>query len=122
MPVNVGITRGVGLDKMKIIVGVAVGSGVFVLGGVGVMVSVGVEEGIAAAVCVDAAFTVCTMKVPTALGSVVGIAGARDGAHAMITARAMNQIKNLLLCVFIFHLTNSICIHSGWALPVIFAR
>jgi hypothetical protein len=60
-PVNVGITGGVGVERMKITVFVAVGSGVLVLVGVGVMVSVGVEVGIAAAVCEDAASTVCWM-------------------------------------------------------------
>jgi hypothetical protein len=55
--VNVGMTSGVGEDRIKITVFVAVGKGVSVFW-VGVSDGVGVREGMAAAVRVDAATTV----------------------------------------------------------------
>ncbi len=71
MPGNVGRTGDVGVANMKITVFVAVGSGVSVLRGVGVNVLVGVG-GIAATVCVDAAFAVWAMNVLIAPESSVG--------------------------------------------------
>ena len=78
---------------------VAVGSGVSVWSGVGVDVLVEVSEGIAAAVCVDAALAVWTIKVLIAFGSVVGaVAGdAKVGTHAMMSASAVNQIRYFVL-------------------------
>src|SRR5690242_92781 len=55
--VNVGMTSGVGEERIKITVFVAVGKGVSVFW-VGVSEGVGVNEGSAAAVRVDAAMTV----------------------------------------------------------------
>lgn len=81
------------------IVDVAVGRGVSVAT-VGVIVGLGVNVGIDAAVCVDAALTVCAMNVLTAFGSIVGTDGVpREGAHAMITARAVTQTNNFVLRV-----------------------
>ncbi len=70
--------------------GVKVDSGVNVLGGVAVKVAV---DGTAAAVCVDAAPAVCTIKVLIALGSsgAMGAGVAMDGTHAMINAKVANQ-------------------------------
>jgi hypothetical protein len=97
--VNVGITRGVGLERIKSTVAVAVGMGVSVLT-IGVSVGVGVNEGIAAAVLVLAAFTVSAINVPAAPGSTVGTDGvASDGTHAMIRASAVIQTNNLVLRV-----------------------
>lgn len=87
------------MDRIKIMVEVAVGRGVSVLT-VGVSVGVGVNEGIDAAVCVDAAATVCAINVLTAPGSTVGTDGVtRDGAHAMISASAVTQTNNFVLRV-----------------------
>ena len=99
MPVNVGMTKGVGVDNMKITVFVAVGSGVSVFRGVGVKVSVDVDVGITAAVCEDAAFAVCTIYVLIAPGSSVGSGGADEkvGTHAMTKTRAVNQSENFIL-------------------------
>ena len=71
MPGNVGRMGDVGVANMKITVFVAAGSGVSVLRGVGVNVLVGVG-GIAATVCVDAAFAVWAMNVLIAPESSVG--------------------------------------------------
>jgi hypothetical protein len=92
----------VGVDRIKITVEVALGRGVGVLT-VGVIVGVGVNEGRAAAVCVDAASTVCAIKVFTAPGSMVGADGVvtSAGAHAMMSARAVTQINNFDLRVAI---------------------
>jgi hypothetical protein len=97
--VNVGITRGVGVERTKITVAVAVGEGVSVAT-VGVSVGLGVMDGMAAAVRVPAAITVCAIKVLTAPGSTVGTDGAASvGTHAMISARAVTQTNNLVLRV-----------------------
>jgi hypothetical protein len=89
----------VGVERMKSTVAVAVGEGVSVLT-VGVSVGLGVNEGMAAAVCVPAALTVCAIKVLTAPGSTVGTDGAASvGTHAMISARAVTQTNNLVLRV-----------------------
>jgi hypothetical protein len=97
--VNVGITRGVGEERIKITVAVAVGLGVSVLT-VGVIVGLGVNDGMDAAVCVDAALTVCAINVLTAPGSMAGACGvASDGTHAMISARAVTQTNNFVLRV-----------------------
>ena len=96
---DVGSTRGVGVERIKITVEVALGRGVGVLT-VGVTVGVGVNDGMDAAVCVDAASTVCAMNVLTAPGSIVGTDGVVSaGAHAMITASAVIQTNNLDLRV-----------------------
>ena len=71
---DVGSTRGVGVERIKITVEVALGRGVGVLT-VGVIVGVGVNDGMDAAVCVDAASTVCAINVLTAPGSIVGTDG-----------------------------------------------
>jgi hypothetical protein len=78
---------------------VNVGEGVS-LGRVGVIDGVSVDEGIPAAVCVEAALTVCAMKVPIVLGSTVATAGVPSaGTHARINARADIQITNFVLRV-----------------------
>lgn len=85
--------------------GVKVDSGVNVLGGVTVKVAVDVNTGTAAAVCVDAASAVCTIKVLIALGSsgAIGTGIATDGTHAMINAKVVNQNNSFFLgdCMFI---------------------
>ena len=94
-----GSTNGVGVDRIKITVDVAVGRGVSVAI-VGVIVGVGVNEGMDAAVCVAATATVCAINVPTAPGSIVGTDGVTsDGAHAMISASAVTQTNNFVLDV-----------------------
>jgi hypothetical protein len=78
---------------------VNVGEGVSV-GRVGVTEGVSVEEGMTAAVCVDAALTVCAMNVPMILGSTVATAGVpmlNAGMHARISARDEIQITNFVL-------------------------
>ena len=96
---SVGGSKGVGVDRIKITVEVAVGRGVSVAT-VGVTVGLGVKEGMAAAVCVLAAATVWAIKVPTAPGSIVGTDWvASTGAHAMISASAVTQINNFVLRV-----------------------
>ena len=85
---------------------VKVDSGVNELGGVTVKVEVDVNTGITAAVCVDAASAVCTIKVLIALGSsgATGTGAATDGTHAMIKAKVVSQSKNFFLlgdCMFI---------------------
>jgi hypothetical protein len=92
--VNVGTTREVGVESTKMNVAVAVGRGVSVTT-VGVSVGLGVVEGRTAAVCVEAALTVCAMNVPTAPESIVGTMGvASEGTQAMINASAVTQINN----------------------------
>ena len=87
------------MDRIKITVAVAVGEGVSVTT-VGVMVGLGVRDGKDAAVCVLAAFTVCTINVLTAPGSTVGTDGVtNDGAQAMISANAVIQTNNFVLRV-----------------------
>ena len=99
--VGVGGTGAVGLENRKIMVAVAVGSGVLVAR-VGVMVAVGVTVGMARAVCVRAASAVRTIKVPIAFGSIVGTIGAAlPGTHAMIVTSAISQSRYLVLCVVI---------------------
>src|ERR1041384_5373525 len=94
------MARGVGEERIKRNVGVIVGRGVSVFW-IGVIVGVGVAEGRAAAVLVDAATTVCAMKVLTATGFVVGTVGVPTlgTTHATISARARTQINNLVLCI-----------------------
>ena len=69
----------------------------------GVDVLVEVSVGIAAAVRVDAALAVWTIKVLIAFGSVVGaVAGAANvGTHAMMSASAVNQIRYFVLGIAI---------------------
>jgi hypothetical protein len=71
MNVKVGTTIFVGVDRMKITVGVAVGEDVGV-GSVGVNVGVRVVVGMAAAVRVEAAFAVNAIMVLISFGSAVG--------------------------------------------------
>jgi hypothetical protein len=67
---------------------------------------VGVNVGIAAEVWVAAALDVCTMNVPIALGSMVGIDGAANvGTQAMTATRAVNQNRYRFLGIAIFPLT-----------------
>ena len=84
---------------------VKVDSGVNELGGVTVKVEVDVNTGITAAVCVDAASEVCTIKVLIALGSsgATGRGVATDGTHAMIKVKVVIQSKSFFLgdCMFI---------------------
>jgi hypothetical protein len=90
---------GVGEERIKITVDVNVGEGVSV-GRVGVTDGVSVAEGMTAAVWVDAALTVCAMKVPIMFGSIVGAAGVpipNAGTHARISARDEIQITNFVL-------------------------
>ena len=108
MTVKVGMTNGVGVDRMKITVEVNVGEGVSVLRGVGVKVGVCVEVGIAAAVCVEAALTVCAMKVLIAPGSGGGTGVASEGVHANITPTTINHRISLALYVNIFPLASEI--------------
>lgn len=82
MNVNVGMTGCVGVERMNMTVDVTVGEGVSV-GRVGVIVGVKVDVGCAAAVCVEAAFAVCAMKMLTAFGSAVGKGAVNVGAQAM---------------------------------------
>jgi hypothetical protein len=98
------MTKGVGVDNIKITVFVAVGSGVSVFRGVAVKVSVDVDVGITAAVCVEAAFAVCTIYVLITPRSSVGSGGAEEkaGTHAMIKTRAVNQTENFVLRFDIF--------------------
>src|SRR5690242_20115898 len=97
--VNVVITRGVGLERRKITVAVAVGMGVSGLTH-DVSVGHGVKDGIRAAVWQLAALTGCAMIVPTAPGFSVGTDGvARDGTHAMMRASAVIQANNFVLRV-----------------------
>lgn len=103
--VNVGITRGVGLDRTNITVDVAVGVGVSVRG-VGVIVPVGVEEGRAADVCVEAAMTVCAINVLTAPGFAVGTVVVNVGTHAKTRLRVSNQMSSFVLRVDIFPLAH----------------
>jgi len=92
---------GVGVERIKITVDVAVGEGVSVFR-IGVLVAVGVEEGIAAAVWVAAALAVIAMKVLTAFASTVGIKGvAKVGTQAIASARAITQINNFVLFVVV---------------------
>jgi len=106
-PVEVGTTNGVGLERIKITVTVAVGVGVSVLRGVGVNVAVGVELGLAATVSVDAAFTVSAINVLTAPGSRGGIGVEREGtAHANIVLKATSQMSSFVLRVDIFPLAH----------------
>ena len=96
-----GSGGGVGEERIKMMVEVNVGDGVSV-GRVGVTEGVSVEEGTRAAVCVDAALTVCAMKVPIKPGSTVGTAGVpmlNAGAHARISASAKIQITSFVFCV-----------------------
>jgi hypothetical protein len=96
--VNVGI--GVKLGMIRINVGVSVGIDVAVLRGVEVIVTVGVDDGIAAAVRVEAAFDVCAINVLTAPGTGVETDGAvKDGTHAKTRLRAINQASNFFLRV-----------------------
>lgn len=91
--VNVGI--GVRVGRRNITVAVSVGVGVSVLRGVEVTVAVGVDVGSAPAVAVNAAFAVWAMNVLTAPGTGVETEGAvKDGTHARISAKAVNQIRN----------------------------
>ena len=93
------MTRGVGVERIKITVAVGVGEGVSVAR-VGVRDGLGVRDGMAAAVRVPAAMTVWAMKVLAAPGSMVGIDGAAScGTHAMMSASAVIQTNNLLLRV-----------------------
>ena len=95
---NVGI--GVKLGMIRINVGVSVGIGVALLRGVEVIVTVGVDDGIAAAVRVEAAFDVCAINVLTAPGTGVETWGAvKDGTHAKTRLRAINQASNFVLRV-----------------------
>jgi hypothetical protein len=90
----------VGEERIKMTVEVNVGEGVSV-GRVGVTEGVSVEEGTRAAVCVEAALTVCAMNVPMASGSSVGTAGdpiPNAGTHARISASVDNQITNFVFC------------------------
>ena len=77
---------------------VEVGSTVKVLRGVGVNVSVG---GIAACVCVDAAFALCAIVVLMAFGSRGGTGVTAEGTHASIKARVVNQRNNFFPVNFI---------------------
>jgi hypothetical protein len=71
------------------------------------MLGLGVSEGIAAAVRVEAATTVCAIKVLTAPGSDVGTEGAASvGTHAMINARAAIQMNS-----FVFRVAVIISLH-----------
>ena len=74
------------------------GSGVNVFRGVEVTVAVNVDGGIAAMVCVAAAFAVCAIKMLMEFGSVVGRGAGvgRAGAQARISVRVMNQKNNFL--------------------------
>lgn len=112
MTVKVGMTNGVGVERMKITVEVNVGLGVSVLRGVGVSVGVCVEVGIAAAVCVDAAATVCAMKVLIAPGSGGGTGVASEGVHAKITPMTINHKSSLALYVNIFPLASEAALKS----------
>ena len=82
----------------------AVGEGVSVAR-VGVMVTVGVEDGIALAVCVDAAFAVCAIMSPTCCGFAVGKGAATEGnTHAVTSATIATQNRNFMVRVDIFPL------------------
>jgi hypothetical protein len=97
----VGSTTGVGEERIKMTVEVNVGEGVSV-GRVGVTEGVSVTEGSTAAVCVEAALTVCAMNVPMTAGSTVGTDGVpipKAGTHARISASAAIQIPNFVFCV-----------------------
>src|SRR5215213_8434664 len=97
--VKVGMTIEVGEERIKMIVEVGVGEGVSVFC-VGVKLGVNVADGMAAAVCVEAALTVWAINVLTAPGLTVGTAGAANvGTHAMISIRAISQIINFVLRV-----------------------
>jgi hypothetical protein len=99
--VKVGSTTGVGEVRIKITVEVKVGEGVSV-GRVGVIDGVRVADGMPAAVWVEAALTVCAMKVPITPGSTVGTAGVPipiAGTQARINASAEIQITNFVFCV-----------------------
>jgi hypothetical protein len=65
-----------------------------------------VEVGIAAAVCVEAALTVCAMKVLIAAGSGGGNGVASDGTQAKTIPTTVNQMISLALCVNIFPLAH----------------
>jgi hypothetical protein len=99
MNVKVGTTIFVGVERMKITVGVSVGKGVSV-GRVGVTEGVKVAVGMAAAVCVEAAFAVETMMVLISFGSVVG-KGVRAiaGPHARINTIVVNRYRSFALRV-----------------------
>ena len=79
------------------------GSGVNVFRGVAVRVAVNVDGGMAATVCVDAAFAVCAISILMALESVVGrgTGVGRAGTQARISVRVMNQRINFLRCAVI---------------------
>src|SRR5215216_7151873 len=98
MMTNVGATTLVGEERMNSTVAVAVGDGVSVLR-VGVIVTVGVDVGIAATVCVNAAFAVCAMNWFTWFASAVGKGVAKEGVHAMTRARIAIQNRNFLVRV-----------------------
>ena len=103
--VKVGMTSGVGVERINITVDVKVGVGVSVLGGVGVFVVVCVEVGSTADVCVDAALTVCAMNVLTTLGSTGGNGVvASDGTQAKTIPTTINHTISLALYVNIFPL------------------
>lgn len=99
-----GGTCFVGDDRIKITVEVAVGEGVSV-SRVGVKVMVGVEDGIAAAVFVAAAFAVWAIKLFTCCGFAVGNGAATEGiTHAVTSATVVSQNKNLMVRVDMFPL------------------
>ena len=93
------------------------GSGVNVLRGVEVIVAVSVAGGMAAMVCVAAAFAVCAMNWLIEFGSVVarGSGVGRDGAQARISASVMNQRDNFLRWVVIDGLVQLSGIYFGYA-------
>ena len=64
------------------------------------------ELGIAAAVCVEAALTVCAMKVLISPGSGGGTGVASAGVHAKITPTTINHSISLALYVNIFPLAS----------------
>ena len=80
-------------------VDVAVGEAVAVAR-VGVIVTVGVREGIALAVCVEAAFAVWTMISPTCCGLAVGNGPATEGiTQAVTNATVVSQNRNFMVRV-----------------------
>jgi hypothetical protein len=99
MKVKVGTTIFVGVERMKITVGVSVGDGVSV-GSVGVIDGVKVAVGMAAAVCEEAALAVETMMVLISFGSAVeGGVSAIAGAQARINTIVVNRYRSFVLRV-----------------------
>jgi len=86
----------VGVGKINVEIGVAVGSGVKVFLGVAVGVGVKVTVGNAANVCMAAASAVCWISILMSFEFNVGTGTGVAGTQARIRTRAVNQIKNVL--------------------------